>query len=737
MSRGNSLLVLSGVAFAAYFVGRFTAPSVPQAKNQPTSIAATAKSNDTEKQSAKSTKTPAKEAQTKSLRELVEAAIAEVDGISDAPLANGLACQAFRDASLDALLEYANAVHDEAGGGKLHNYAAYLLERWGELDFAGAVAWLQKHTFLDQPSGMGSTLIGFARMDLSAAFSRAYSQPPSMRTSALQSVLGEGFRKKPRRAMDLFLSDPNLANFFNPASLLNTLARTDAALAEELAKRLPQKMLAEFELAALNLLSEKDPLQALEALKNRKQNEERDQQESSIISAWATRDPAAAIDYFRSLKPDSKSRKNAINIFSSLITKDPQRTLALLSEVSPTERKSAISLVATGWASSDPQAAIQWACALQTPSERREAISNLANNMNMDDPGLVDQLVGQMTNEKEKTNLLQQILGRMAYSETPNEKIKELFDQLDPYQQANTLNSNSLAYYIAKRSISEGFAFCEQLPANLRGAALGQIFNYYGQLGDTEQLIPHLEKYGKSIPDSSLQEAYKTLAANDPQQAMDQASKESDPQRRLKLQQAVLSKWMESDPTAVYNLTKNAAPDLRSTTLSAMLSGNYADSPEKAIQYTTELLGTLTPEKYAEHSSALTAVSDKLIYEDPEVAKAWLRTLPVKLQEQQLPSFMDTWASQDPVAASTYLRDLPVSQGKDEAIGTFVSRLTTTDPESAAIWIGQIQNQENRRSSYLDLFASWYESDKAAAEPALKAAQLGDEFANALAERLK
>ena len=130
-------------------------------------------------------------------------------------------------------------------------------------------------------------------------------------------------------------------------------------------------------------------------------------------------------------------------------------------------------------------------------------------------------------------------------------------------------------------------------------------------------------------------------------------------------------------------------------------------------------------------------VAGSLARLDLQQAITWSATLQDDVRAEAVEGIISHYASQDPHAASDWLGSLSGTTNLDSAIRSFAWTSQRKNPELAAEWIGQIQNEERRTEMYRGVLSRWWGADASAAEQWIQETPNLPESVQQLPERLK
>ncbi len=146
-------------------------------------------------------------------------------------------------------------------------------------------------------------------------------------------------------------------------------------------------------------------------------------------------------------------------------------------------------------------------------------------------------------------------------------------------------------------------------------------------------------------------------------------------------------------------------PDLiEKTVLDGLFKGGVATVAERMAAM------DLTPEEM--NRSIDKMLGESIMTSEPEAMLDWMSGQ----NSSKLPDTLVSWAETDVNAAGTWLGEQEASPIRDKAIAAFAGKANKLDPEAAAVWTLEIQDESMRQNTLRRVVKKWKGMDSPAAE---------------------
>ncbi len=211
-----------------------------------------------------------------------------------------------------------------------------ILQNWASVDPAGAAKYVADHprefAMMDMLGGRGrggggqgaSSIIAgeWARQDPAAALAWANSLTTG-KEEALSAVIGEMSKTDPAKAAEMLktLNPAERAGAYR--SVATQYGASDFAAAEVWIRTLPAENQAEALAAAIDGLSNVDPVTAARKVAAMAAGEAKDRLIPNIVEDLARQDPQAAADFLKKQESETVQENSVRQLMPSLVTKDP------------------------------------------------------------------------------------------------------------------------------------------------------------------------------------------------------------------------------------------------------------------------------------------------------------------------------------------------------------------------------------------------------------------------------
>jgi hypothetical protein len=264
-----------------------------------------------------------------------------------------------------------------------------------------------------------------------------------------------------------------------------------------------------------------------------------------------------------------------------------------------------------------------------------------------------------------------------------------------------------------------------------------------------------------------MEQAMQAWGYNDGRAALAESEQIEDEALREKLQIALVSGWISShDRLGASEYAATVSEPRRRTRLALRLAGEakrdgveaviaWADAvPEDApndfkeavFSHAAGVIARIDPKrvttwyegqmKYAYTSLGLRSIAGKWAqFHDPGALITWLDSLPIEEAREServgaVGMAFRTWAPLAPDEAEAWLESASAGPTRDVAIDEFARATVDTDPTNAVRWVGQITDDELRRTRTLRYTRLWFAQDPDAAETWLETADIPKAWQN-------
>ena len=124
---------------------------------------------------------------------------------------------------------------------------------------------------------------------------------------------------------------------------------------------------------------------------------------------------------------------------------------------------------------------------------------------------------------------------------------------------------------------------------------------------------------------------------------------------------------------------------------------------------------------------AVVGIVQRWVQQQPNDAAAWVTAFPEgPLRDTAMENVVKIWADQDLQQPGEWLTSLEAGPGRDSGIVAYVSKVTSSFPETAAGWTGLIGNEAQRSLQMETVAEAWMRSDALAARPWISQAPMPD-----------
>jgi hypothetical protein len=217
--------------------------------------------------------------------------------------------------------------------------------------------------------------------------------------------------------------------------------------------------------------------------------------------------------------------------------------------------------------------------------------------------------------------------------------------------------------------------------------------------------IPHLKNPHAQY--LLAREAYRRLAVEDPDGALQSARQMPSASLRSTAVQAVIDQVASHDPAAALKMYANGETEGNGGLKSIFDHWAQTDLPAA-----TDAVQKLT--NPGDRDYMIQTIAFRLQATDPDAALAWLDNLQVSNQDHTRSTVVAQWAQSDPAAAATYVSSLPTfpSSGGYNSImaQTVASTWARTDPRAACAWAQKLSG-DNKQAALQSAMVAWGRDD--------------------------
>ncbi len=427
--------------------------------------------------------------------------------------------------------------------------------------------------------------------------------------------------------------------------------------------------------------------------------------------------------------PDSKQTEAAyeyaFNQWILMNSDDPEIVAAANALPPGPERTAALKGAIAVLAEKDPQAALDYAVGL--PPEESALLIKTISAASRSDPELAAQYLDKITDATARNNAIRTIAENWGIGSDDSTRADDPAAALKWLDQVAT----GATYDSAVKSIFSDLA--EHNPG--AGATL------LGQLTD------------QADRNAVITQLASKFAADDPAVAADwaEALPATDGAARSNALNAILSKWVKSDPTAALAFAQNLNDPALSLAAAPALAGAMAQTdPNAAMAWVNNLPEGATKDQAintvlvkvaqsdftsawndasnlppgAGHDAALDSLVGTLAAKNPAEAANLLGQYNAGAPSDSTINLVAArWATQDVTAASVWINTLPAGAKRDGATVQLANAQTTTNPAGALSSATGIGNQATRVAVIQKVIQAWASQNLPAA---LAAAQTAD-----------
>jgi hypothetical protein len=489
-----------------------------------------------------------------------------------------------------------SALNEIPGGAMRERAVSSIASNWADSNPQGALAWASSLSNpADRENAMNIAIQSMSGNDPADAAAQLKNIPDvNQRNQTMNNVLSNWADRDPAAALQWTQQNTTgNAQTMALSQIVNNVASTDPLAALGIVQQIgdtPNHNSLVFQ--TINSWAQSDPSAALAWAGNNLTGTEQSTAQNLALRQLINIDPAAGANYVASM-PDGQSRSNLIsqvatsmastdldgalswinstqgineqtrdnaiqNVMSNFEQVDPasaaQKLASLNIDTSTPGGQNTYSTIAgqiaSGWADSDPTAALNWASSLSGPA-RQDALSSTLTTVANSDPAAAWDIVMSMSpDDPAESSLVGSVANSWARSDPAS--ATSLLGDLDPAQLVNTVGTLSNSWL--REDPQAASEWIDTLPASpARDVAVQNLINTQGQYDLTSGLA-----WAATISsDTGQTRAYNTLIAQaarrDPaaaQNAVNGAANLTDEQRQA------LTQLIQRTPQT--NLNQNA-----------------------------------------------------------------------------------------------------------------------------------------------------------------------------------
>jgi len=455
--------------------------------------------------------------------------------------------------------------------------------------------------------------------------------------------------------------------------------------------------------------------------------------EGELVGAfgdWARQSPDEALEALLS-DPRLQSDQNVSALFSALTDRDPAAALAALDRL---PRKpwaaQAVKAVAQGWATKNPQAALQAGLSLPEGGRRRDFLSAACHTWLEKDVVAAAAWLKSLPPEISARSVIGKdhlFLGGMN-DKNAVEKMNALVDvhRLAGASQNTWLHHDFMHWSSRDPETAVPWALALPLDTPKRDDIVRSALDHLAQDQDKAlATLPTLTE--RKDRDNLVQSIASRWGAAEPEKAWAWAATLDEGAGRSQAITTIANTWASTDPEAAVAFLKQHRPETIAEWGSQAASTWIRNDPEAALAWVQT-----TPQESRQHLT-LNALSS-LSSDDPAKALDHVDLLTDNHSRQALlRQSIGELARQDVTSASQRLSTMPPSLDRDAAIQGLFEPAYEVEPDSALAWANSIHEPSARESLLSTGLSRWLTSDPAAAEDWWRRASIDPEVRQRLA----
>jgi len=278
-----------------------------------------------------------------------------------------------------------------ASSSELEEAVQWMTDYYAEQDPPAALQWAKKWLLGDAQDSAMATIAGQiakTSLDQAVAIAKGLSSPQA-RTDAMSNIGAELGKRDPAKALAWAqaLTDPTEKSAAIEEVMWAMSDADPAAAAQQVRQINDPALLENISSNIAESLAAKNPAQAMQGAEAIPAGAAQDEAVSGALTGWAKTDPKAALAAFQA--SHSKNADAAEGIFESWATNSPAEAVAQAVQVAdPAVRENAVTGAVNGWLDNgnDPQAVEQWVDHLPAGKDRDVASSVIVDSLSADEP---------------------------------------------------------------------------------------------------------------------------------------------------------------------------------------------------------------------------------------------------------------------------------------------------------------------------------------------------------------
>ena len=599
------------------------------------------------------------------------------------------------------------------------------------------------------------TFTKWAELDPEAALRFAKQAETPFHLRAIESVLKVIIEQDPGRALSEAKNIKNrqISNQLK-ANLLNTMAlKTPDAWITEILSDTDSTRLAGNNVHLIAHWFKDDPEAALARI-NRLPEDLVARATPSIVGMWATKDSAAALEWVNTLEHQNQ-RNRAIAAIANVIAKErPDDALEIINEIPGTARITALKSIYQRIPKSDPMAVFEQVMALDNHADRYAALEGFLRTSGHDSWGSSYHHYGQQT--AFTLEQLQTIAARLPQGSMRNTALSKMSFHL---RSMTTEESNQvLSQYPEHERRSMVTSMIQTLYSADPEHALalhqqhfkeGHSHSYYSSILSTlamtqPQKSLKLAIEADSNKENSSSHTISSVISSLPIQYLPKAASEitkiEDEKTRNDAINRISSHWGRNDPEAAQAWAQGLDENTRFRALISIIPGMASNNPQDAARQLESLASELAGDRkrIRNLSSAASSIASSWSKIDPESAATWVSNLQNEsAQTHAVGQVASNWSRRDIDSTAEWLNSLSNTKARDAGIRSVISNLSGRNQASAFEWAMSITNESHRMSSLSNIVSNWKRQNKQRAIDAVKNANLSEKEYERLMRDLK
>ena len=422
-------------------------------------------------------------------------------------------------------------------------------------------------------------------------------------------------------------------------------------------------------------LAARDPLIALERIRATRNKGLQEKAAEWILPSLVKTNPKLATDFLKAQPYDKYSNSDLyMQVAREYGRKAPREALAWTESLTADQEKIA-GWAWIGWAEANAHEAAAEISAGVTKLHP-DVYGMVAGTMSLEDPFAALRWAQSLTNRESQAGALRQI--QIDTEKLGPEGARDFIMALEnPEDRMNF--APRLAQQLAREDVTRALMLVESLPdGDVRYNALDPVINAW--------------------------------AARDPAAAARYVATLPEDRKSAEFMRRSIHQWHENEPDAAIAFIEGLpAGENRDLGASAAINAMREANPQRALELFESVQDPVVRGNVAKNLAA------SLVKTDPVKALSLAAEIPAKEQPDAYKGLVKNWAQEHPEAAGAWINNLPPGQGRDAAVGAYVSIIDGMDPALATKWAFSIADPIERIDSAFEAFSKWVEKDRAAA----------------------